>query len=96
MDTRNKALLPKIPLVLVGTQCDLRGDPATISMLSKSKQHFVSQEEGQRLAKQIRAVAYSECSALTQKGLKDAFDEAVLAYINGPIEEPKKRKCALF
>ena len=91
-----KHYCPKIPIVLVGTQSDLRGDPATISMLSRAKQHFVTQEEGQRLAKQVRAVAYSECSALTQKGLKDAFDEAVLAYINGPVEEPKKRKCTLL
>lgn len=91
-----KHYCPKVPIVLVGTQSDLRGDAVIISKLSKVKQHFVSQEDGQRLAKQVRAVAYSECSALTQKGLKDAFDETVMAYVNGPEDEPKQRKCVLL
>ena len=32
-------------------------------------------EEGRRLANELGAVAYVECSALTQEGVKNVFDE---------------------
>ena len=32
-------------------------------------------EEGRRLANELGAVAYVECSALTQEGMKNVFDE---------------------
>lgn len=39
---------------------------------------------------QIGACCYVECSALTQKGLKTVFDEAIIA-----ILAPKRKKGAL-
>ena len=50
---------------------------------------------GEKLAKELRAVKFVECSALTQKGLKNVFDEAILAALEPP-EPTKRRKCTLF
>lgn len=56
----------KTPFLLVGTQIDLRDDPATMEKLAKIKQKPVSLEQGEKLAKELKAVKYVECSALTQ------------------------------
>ena len=79
----------------MGTQIDLRDDAATIDKLAKNKQKPLSNEAGEKLAKELRAVKYVECSALTQKGLKNVFDEAILAALEPP-EQPKKRKCCIL
>merc|ERR1712107_759093 len=78
----------KAPFLLVGTQIDLRDDAATIEKLAKNKQKPLSLEMGERLAKELRAVKYVECSALTQKGLKNVFDEAILAALEPPEVPP--------
>ncbi len=48
------------------------------------------------MAKDVGAVKYLECSALTQKGLKTVFDEAIRAVLC-PAPKPKpKRPCAIL
>jgi len=64
---------PETPVVLVATQTDLRGCAQSLSRLERSPGTRRS------LRRQSKANAYTECSALTGIGVKDVFDEAVLA-----------------
>ena len=48
------------------------------------------------MAKEIAAVKYLECSALTQKGLKTVFDEAIRAVLCPTVPQKPKRKCILL
>jgi cell division control protein 42 len=53
----------------------LRDDQSVKEKLGKQKMSPVRQEDGERMAKELGAVKYVECSALTQYKLKDVFDE---------------------
>ncbi|KAG6337334.1 hypothetical protein ID866_1759 [Astraeus odoratus] len=80
---------PSTSIVLVGTKLDLREDPATIERLRDRRMQPITYSQGVAMARDIGAVKYLECSALTQKGLKTVFDEAIRAVLNPP---PKKEK----
>ncbi|XP_071765537.1 ras homolog family member Ua [Centroberyx gerrardi] len=70
---------PLAPLVLVGTQCDLREDVKVLIDLAKYRERPVDPADARDCAAEIGAVAYMECSSLTQKNLKEVFDAAILA-----------------
>lgn len=56
---------------------DLREDPETIAKLRDRRMAPISYQNGNAMARDIGATKYLECSALTQKGLKGVFDEAI-------------------
>ena len=68
---------PNTPILVVGNKTDLRNDSQTIYQLQKEGKTAITFEEGEELAKNIGAVAYCECSALTFEGLKNVFDHAL-------------------
>ncbi|XP_057187646.1 rho-related GTP-binding protein RhoU isoform X2 [Triplophysa rosa] len=72
-------LCPGVPMILVGTQCDLREDVQILITLADEQEKPVSTDEGLLRARSIGAVAFAECSALTQKNLKEVFDAAIVA-----------------
>jgi len=48
------------------------------------------------MARDVNAVKYLECSALTQKGLKAIFDEAIRAVLSPPPKAVKNSKKCLI
>jgi GTPase SAR1 family protein len=66
-----------VPIILVGTKLDLREDAATVQGLRQKKMEPVSYETALAMKKDVKAVKYIECSALTQRNLKSVFDEAI-------------------
>ena len=83
---------PNVPMILVGTKLDLRSDPNTVQKLREKSPPTtpITFEEGLDQAKTIGAVKYLECSALTQKGLKSVFDEAIRVVLCPP--QVKRRR----
>lgn len=86
---------PGVPCLIVGTQIDLRDDKVIIEKLQRQRLRPITQEQGHRLARELRAVKYVECSALTQRGLKTVFDEAIVAALEPPVIK-KSKKCTIL
>ncbi|XP_071821811.1 ras-related C3 botulinum toxin substrate 1-like [Apostichopus japonicus] len=82
---------PNVPIVLVGTKVDLRDHLNTKITLQQNKESPITFVQGLKLSKEIGAVKYAECSALTQQGMKTVFDEAIRAVIS-PRPKPKRRR----
>ena len=72
-----KHYCPKVPIILVGTKLEKREDKAEIEKLRKVGLKPVTYVEGLQLQEEIGAVKYHECSAKTQEGLREVFDDAV-------------------
>lgn len=60
--------------MLAGLKIDLRAE-------ARDPKYIVTFDEGIRMARDIGAVAYVECSAKTQQGLKETFEEVSKAAI---------------
>ena len=67
-----------VPFIIVGCKTDLRHDPETLDRIGEC----ITFEEGKAFAAELGAYKYMECSALTQAGLMQVFDEAVRAATN--------------
>ena len=84
---------PKTPIVLVGTQCDLRNDVKILVELAHYEERPVTEEQATARTRSVGALAYVECSALTQKNLKEVFDTCILASMDkrGLLKKCKKK-----
>ncbi|XP_052783769.1 ras-related C3 botulinum toxin substrate 2-like [Mya arenaria] len=87
---------PDAPVIVVGTKIDLRENKEAIGQLAQQGLSPIKREQGIKLANKIRAFKYMECSALTQRGLKQVFEEAVRAVIHPQPLRPKNKTCLLL
>lgn len=77
-----------ILIVLVGTKADLRDDLHLLDELAVKKQKPVTQEQAEKLAKDVGAIRYIECSAATQQGVSELFDYSIRSVLNPPLQAP--------
>ena len=92
---------PNVPMLIVGTKSDLRQDENTIESLKKEGKVAITEEEANAMVKDLGALKYLECSALTRQDLKNVFDEALTSVVGGGGPKPsaggnKKNKCSLL
>jgi len=86
-----------VPIILVGTKTDLRDDPKALAELKEEARSPLTAEDGARLAGEIGAVQYMECSALSTTGLKAIFDQAIRCGLSAREKpKPKKRWCMIL
>jgi Ras-related C3 botulinum toxin substrate 1 len=83
---------PDAPIILVGTKLDLRDDKDTINKLKEKGQEPVSYEQGMSMMKEIGGINFGECSARSQKGLKEIFNFAIEAHLKPNKEDESKKK----
>ncbi|KAK9207623.1 hypothetical protein WN943_017913 [Citrus x changshan-huyou] len=85
---------PSVPIVLVGTKlADLRKDRQF--HLDYPGAYTISTEQGQKLKKQIGALAYVECSSKTQQNVKIVFDAAIKVILQPPKTKKERKKLRL-
>lgn len=82
-----KHFCPDIPIMLVGTKSDIRCE----SESNGEALDLVDEDEAKKVAYDIGAVEYLECSGLTRQGLKTVFDNALTI---GLDLKPKKKVIA--
>lgn len=77
--------LPRdILILLVGTKLDLREDVHELDELHSRNEKPISEAQGIKLAKDIGAVSYMECSAATQVGVQELFDYCIRVVLDPP------------
>lgn len=76
-----------ILIILVGTKTDLRDDLHVLDELQEKNQKPISFSQGQKLARDVGAIRYIECSAATQSGIQELFDYAIRLVLDPPNQK---------
>ena len=64
-------------LIVIGTKIDLRDDPLVHKNLQIQDKHPLTIYDGFKIAEEIGAIGYIECSALTGENINRVFEEGV-------------------
>ena len=75
---------PGVPFIIVGCNLDLRTEQNQYKCVTKAM--------GEELGYELKAHKYMECSAKTQEGLKQVFDEAIRCVLRSQASSPKEKR----
>lgn len=81
-----------ILIILVGTKVDLRDDLHVLDDLQERNQKPTTFAQGQKLAKDVGAIRYIECSAATQSGIQELFDYAIRSVLSPPNSKEETKE----
>lgn len=81
---------PDVPVVVIGTQTDLRENQAVVQFLKNECQTPVSYAQGTALAKRHGAKDYLEVSPFNQKKLRQLLDRSLTCVLS--YSDSKRRK----
>lgn len=86
--------LPRIPVLVVATQTDQRDT-------GPYRSSCISPIDGKRLAQDVRAKGYVECSALSNRGVQQVFEYAVRTAVNQAKRQNRRKlfsinECKIF
>ena len=86
-----------VPLILVCTKTDLRNDPTTTSLMAAQGTTPITPLEGEKVAKEIGAKRYLECSAKEGRGVREVFDAAIRESLRkGGLKGIRKKGCVVL
>ncbi|XP_010201475.1 ras-like GTP-binding protein RHO [Colius striatus] len=83
-----KAFCPTVPIILVATKIELRGNASIRKKLNAPGKEPINTTEGKALAASFGAYAYLECSAKTKEGVDAALEIISQCALN----EKRRRK----
>lgn len=85
-----------VPLLLICTKIDLRDDPTTTSLMAAQGTSPITALEGEKVAKEIGARRYLECSAKMGRGVREVFDGAVRESLRKKGRGVRGKKCVVL
>ncbi|KAK5866089.1 hypothetical protein PBY51_020305 [Eleginops maclovinus] len=80
--------LPRVPVLVVATQTDLRE-------IGAYRGSCISAAEGRRVAHEVHAKGYLECSSLSNRGVQQVFENAVRTAVYQAKKRARRRMFSL-
>eukprot|EP01107_Rhizomastix_libera_P010557 TRINITY_DN2731_c0_g1_i2.p2 TRINITY_DN2731_c0_g1~~TRINITY_DN2731_c0_g1_i2.p2 ORF type:complete len:197 (-),score=25.80 TRINITY_DN2731_c0_g1_i2:679-1269(-) len=88
---------PEVPFIIVGMKTDLRNDAAAVAQLNERYHRgAITKDEGERLAEELNAYAYIECSSRQPDNVKEVFEEALNACFYKESRRLNKKSCTMM
>ena len=84
--------IPTIPFIIVGTDAQLKHYHLSLQSVERMGHKIIDRKRVNKLAREIGAVKYLECSSVSWRGYKILFDEIASAYFSKLKDEEEKRK----
>ena len=81
--------MPNVLKIFVGNKIDLRSEYRNKS--KNPKDAPIERETAKRIIEEETHCRYFECSALTQEGLKEIFDDAMRMVVKNKVDKRQKK-----